>query len=633
MLATDSVHTIKLPTFSKPQQPVLSKPAAAATPSSPTDIAAEWVATFNAVLAGNDLASGLPRVLHSDCWFRDHCALSWDLRTLHGIGDVSPFLAAQQPRFALAGLNLTSSGKFAPSQAEPVEGLEWIESMFTFETAFGRGKGVLRLVQGEDRAWKAYMLYTALQEIKGYEEQIGQRRPHGGNNSLEGGTVKGNWAERKQRKMEFLDEEPAVICVGAGQSGLNLSARLQAMGLSCLLIDKNERLGDNWRNRYRVNTANSNCIQTLVTHDPVHYSHMAYMPFPCTWPFFTPKDKLADWFEAYATLLDLNVWMSSKITSASYDDATHTWTATITRGDGSTRTLKPRHIVFCTGHSGEPKVPSFPGQAEFAGTVYHGSKHKDASATSEDLRGKRVVVVGTGNSGHDIAQNYVENGADVTMVQRSGTYVIQSSKGLMMIHKGMYEDGGPPTDEADIYGQSLPMAVQFALHVNFTNAVSEIEAENLAGLQKAGFEIDFGPAGSGLWRKYITRGGGYYIDVGASRLIAEGKIKLARSPGGISGFERDALVLADGRRLPADVVVLATGYDNMRTSVEKALGPEQAARCRDVWDLDAEGEVNAMWRPSGHPGLWFMGGNLALCRIYSRFLALQIRAVEAGLTG
>lgn len=181
-------------------------------------------------------------------------------------------------------------------------------------------------------------------------------------------------------------------------------------------------------------------MQTLVTHDPAEFTHMAYLPFPQNWPQFTPKDKLGDWFEAYASIMELNIWMQTSIVSAEYDEAAGQWTVTLARGDGSQRTLRPRHLVWCTGHSGEAKVPSFPGQESFQGNVYHGSQHRDASES--DVRGKKVVVVGTGNSGHDIAQNYYENGADVTMLQRSGTYVITADKGVFMMHSGMHEDGG-----------------------------------------------------------------------------------------------------------------------------------------------------------------------------------------------
>ena len=388
-------------------------------------------------------------------------------------------------------------------------------------------------------------------------------------------------------------------------------------------------------------------IQTLVTHDPVQYTHMAYLPFPSNWPLFTAKDKIGDWFESYASLMELNVWMSTRVESAEYNAQTGDWLVSVERGGEPIRKLKPRHVVMCTGklkilddafksladifsgHAGEPKVPSFPGQSHFKGEVYHGSQHQDASL-SGDATGKKVVVVGTGNSGHDISQNFYENGADVTMIQRRGTYVISAATGLFMLHEGMYDENGPPTEEADVYGQSLPIAVQFALNVDLTNRIAAAEKSNLDGLKKAGFDVDFGDDGSGIYRKYVTRGGGYYIDVGGSQLIIDGKIKLKSSPEGIKGFEPNALVLADGTKLDADIVVLATGYDNMVTTARKCLGDKVADRCNDVWDLDNEGEIRAMWRPSGHPHFWFMGGSLALCRTYSRFLALQIKATEEG---
>ena len=322
---------------------------------------------------------------------------------------------------------------------------------------------------------------------------------------------------------------------------------------------------------------------------------MAYLPFPSNWPVFTPKDKLGDWFEAYASLMELNVWTKSgpKPDSTTYDDVTKTWTVDIERGDGSSRILHPKHVVLCTGHAGEAKVPTFAGQSDFKGNAYHASYHQDASLTG-NAAGKNVVVVGTGNSGHDIAQNYYESGANVTMVQRRGTYVISAAKGLFMLHEGMYDETGPPIEDADIAGQSLPIPVQFALNVGLTTKIAEVEKANIEGLTKAGFKVDFGDDKSGIYRKYITRGGGYYIDIGCSQLIIDGKVKVVQSPAGISHFEADSLVLANGNKLKADVVVLATGYDNMRTSARKILGDAVADRCKDVWDLDEEGEVNAV---------------------------------------
>ncbi|KAL5372501.1 hypothetical protein DPSP01_013436 [Paraphaeosphaeria sporulosa] len=620
-------HDVTLPTFTKHDIK-----AQAPERREARSVAQAWLDNFFSFLSSNNVLM-LPALLHADSWWRDFLTLTWDLRTIRSLPNITSFLNDNLSKTQFSSIRLEDeSHPFAPHYETPLEGLEWIVSLFHFETKIGRGKGVLRLVQGDDGTWKAHFLSTALLELKGHEEATGTRRKHGGNNALDGtsGGMKGglNWQEKRDREKEFSDTEPDVFVVGAGQAGLNVAARLQALNMSVLVVDKNERVGDNWRHRYR----------TLVTHDPVQYTHMAYMPFPSAWPLFTPKDKLADWFEIYASALELNVWTSSTISSASYSDVDAKWTVIVTRSDGKERTLRPAHVIFCTGHSGVPLIPRFPGQDTFRGTVYHASQHKDALQHAESLAGKNVVVVGTGNSGHDIAQNYhLAGAASVTMLQRRGTYVIQASKGLFMLHEGMYEENGPPLEDADVFANSLPNAVQFALNVALTKRIRAAEKENLDGLSRAGFNVDFGHDGSGIYRKYITRGGGYYIDVGCSALIISGKIQVVQSPNGIECFDENGLVLAprasstSSTHLPADVVVLATGYANMRTSVAATFGEAEAARCKDVWDLDEEGEVNAMWRPTGHPGLWFMGGNLALCRVMSRYLALQIKARGVGL--
>lgn len=473
----------------KPQ----SRISTSTKPQSPKDIAQDWLDRFSNILSNGDFVR-LADVFHEDSWWRDHVALDWDLRTIRGIDNISSYLRTQQPKAQMTSLALVDTGKYAPSTASPMEGLEWVQSMFTFKTASGNGKGMLRLVQSDSGTYKAHMLYTALQDLHAHPEAAGALRPHGGKNSLEDGIIKGNWFERRQRQFDFLDSEPQVLVIGAGQAGLNIAARLQALGVNCLVVDRNRRIGDNWRNRYR----------TLVTHDPVTYTHMAYLPFPQTWPLYTPKDKLGDWFEAYASMMELNVWTSTSVLDGEYDDDKRLWTVRLAREDGTERTLHPNQVVLATGHSGEPLMPSFPGQDEFQGTLYHGSQHRDASH-QPSVAGKRVVVVGTGNSGHDIAQNFCEHGAHVTMLQRRGTYVLQAEKGGLMLHAGTYDESGPPTEDADVYSQSLPMPVQFALGVGLTEKIDEAERENIEGLKRAGFKLDFGEDGSGLFKKYMTR--------------------------------------------------------------------------------------------------------------------------------
>ncbi|CAH0055662.1 unnamed protein product [Clonostachys solani] len=576
---------------------------------------------LNCALDSGD-TDALKSLFCQDAWLRDLLTLSWDFRTIHGIDKIAEYINDNAKRLHLRNVWPRKSGAYTPSieEPEPTAGVEWAETMIDFETDIGRGSGMVRLVTDDAGKNVIFALNLALQELKGHEDNIKERRPHGGNNSLKGGSMQGNWQERREREKEFNDAEPFVLVIGAGQAGLEIGARLGRLDVPTLIIDRNARIGDNWRNRYR----------TLVTHDPVNYCHMPYLPFPPNWPMFTPKDKLGDWFEAYASIMELNVWTSTTIESAEYSDETKSWTVRIIRGDGPVIILCPHHIILATGHSGEPLVPKFNGQDKFRGTVYHTSQHQDASH-DPSVKGKKVVVVGSGNSGHDISQNFYENGADVTMLQRSGTYVIGVEKGVHMQHSGIYDETGPPTEDADIYDQSLPLPVQFALKVHQTARIAEAEKEELDGLRRAGFALNFGVDNSGVTRLYLCKGGGYSIDVGCTKLIIDGKIKVHQSVDGIREFDEAGLVLADGKRLDADVVVLATGYDNMRTTARKILGDKVANRLMDVWDLNDEGEVNVIWRYSGHPGFWYMGGNLALCRMYSKFLALQIKASKEGL--
>jgi hypothetical protein len=395
------------------------------------------------------------------------------------------------------------------------------------------------------------------------------------------------------------------------------------LNVDTLLIDNEERIGDSWRKRYHQ----------LVLHDPVWFDHMPYLPFPDSWPIFTPKDKLADFFESYVKLLELNVWTRTEVRSTSWDEDKKRWEVVLERskedGTSERRLLHPRHIIQATGHSGKKKVPIFKGMDNFKGDrLCHSSEFPGANPNSE---GKKAVVVGSCNSGHDIAQDYYEKGYDVTMVQRSSTCVITSNSITSIGLKGLYEEGGPPIEDADVYLNSIPFPLFKAQQVKVTKLMNQNDAKILEGLAKAGFKVDMGPMDAGLITKYYQRGGGYYIDVGGSQLIIDGKINVKQGQE-ISEILPKGMRFADGSMIYADEIVLATGYQNMRSNTRLIFGDEVADRVGDVWGLDQEGEFRTIWRRSGHPGFWFMGGNLALCRYYSRILALQIKAIEEEIT-
>jgi putative flavoprotein involved in K+ transport len=580
----------------------------------PTTIAGEWLRQFGAALEQRD-ADRATDLFMAEGWWRDLLAFTWDLRTFHGARTIGSALrstvAAAEPR----------DFQLEPGREAVLTGTDaarTVEAFYRFETKQARGRGFIRLMPSENGSWKAWTLLTAIEELKGHEEHVGTRRVKG----VAHGEQKGrrNWLDQRLHENAFDDADPQVLVVGGGQAGLTIAARLKQLDIPTLIIEKNDRIGDNWRKRYH----------SLVLHDPVWYDHMPYLPFPSHWPVFTPKDKLAAWFEGYVAALELNVWTQTTFVGGEYDEAAGQWTVRVRRENGGAgggeRVLRPQHIVLATGMSGVPNIPVIPGADEFEGTIRHSSAHDGG----QPVTGKHAIVVGCCNSGHDIAQSLYEQGANVTIVQRSSTYVMTSENGIKVLFAGTYEEGGPPVDDADLIFASIPYPLLAVVHQQATATIADLDRELLNGLEKAGFKLDYGEDGSGIFLKYLRRGGGYYIDVGCASLIAGGKIAIKQGVE-IERFTPQGVVFTDGSTAPADVVVLATGFKNMRESARALLGDAVADRCSPVWGLDEEGELRTMWRRSGQPGLWFMGGNLHQCRHYSKFLALQIKAVAEGL--
>lgn len=589
-----------------------TNPGPSADAASPTEIARKWLGDFDAAMRAGDAAAAAALVLPQG-WWRDLLAYTWDLRSAQGTEAVAAQLARTMGDTDASAFILADDP--APELQQPDPDTAWVQAFFTFETRLARGRGFVRLMRdGVDGPWKAWTLLTAMHELRGHEENRGHRRPRGTNHGMHRG--KDNWLDERTRQGEFVDADPRVVVVGAGQGGLAIAARLGQLGVDTLVVERNERVGDSWRKRYH----------SLVLHDPVWYDHLPYLNFPDHWPVFSPKDKIAGWFEFYAQAMELNVWTSAEVVGGSYDKASGTWTVTVRRSDGAERELHPSHVVLATGMSGVPNVPDIPGVADFAGQVCHSS----AFVGGDALDGKRALVVGCCNSGHDIAQELNEQGAAVTILQRSSTYVMSSENGIATLFAGTYEEGGPRVEDADLMFASIPYPLLAQLHQGATRVIAELDAELIDGLEGAGFKMDYGDDGSGLFLKYLRRGGGYYIDVGCSALIASGEVRVKQGVE-IDHFTRDGVVFTDGSGQAFDAVVLATGYQNMRESARRLLGDEVADQCTEVWGLDAEGELRTIWRRSGHPGFWFMGGNLHQARHYSSFLALQIKAAEEGL--
>ncbi|WP_298240378.1 NAD(P)/FAD-dependent oxidoreductase [uncultured Bradyrhizobium sp.] len=571
-----------------------------------------WLDAFERML-GKPERAALNQLFLADSFWRDVLALSWNLQTLAGREAIAPALAALAPKAA------PTKFEIAPNRAPPRQvtraGTASIEAIFHFETAIGRGSGIVRLVPdaADGERLKAWTLLTALDELKGFEEQLGTSRPRGQAYSRD---FRGpNWLDLRNASRDYAKRDPAVLVVGGGQAGLAIAARLKQLQVDTLIVDRESRIGDNWRKRYHA----------LTLHNQVQVNHLPYMPFPPNWPTYIPKDKLANWFEAYVDAMELNFWTGTEFEGGSYDEAKGHWAVTLRRSHGSKRTMQPRHVIMATGVSGIANIPAIPTLDNFRGTLLHSSRYEDG----ESWTGKRAIVIGTGNSGHDIAQDLHSSGAEVTLVQRSPTLVTNIEPSAQLAY-ATYNEG--TLEDNDLIAASMPTPLAKKTHVMLTEQSKQLDKDLLDGLVRVGFKLDFGEAGTGWQFKYLTRGGGYYFNVGCSNLIVEGKIKL-RQFSDIEGFVAEGARMKDGAIIPADLIVLSTGYKPQEYLVRKLFGDAIADRVGPIWGFGDGFELRNMYARTGQPGLWFIAGSLAQCRINSKYLALQIKAIEEGMLG
>jgi cation diffusion facilitator CzcD-associated flavoprotein CzcO len=581
-----------------------------ATAGNPLEATEAWFAAFNAALQNAD-GDALAGLFVADGHWRDVLALTWHLGTVSGAAEVGGALARAAQSARPEGFRVDP--RRTPPRHVTRAGTACVEVLFAFDTTAGPGSGVLRLIPDPDQGGKmrGWTMSTTLDELRGHEERIGARRPKGPSDLRDFGGD--NWLDLRRKARAYEDHDPAVLVVGGGQAGLAIAARLGVLGVDTLIVDRHERVGDNWRKRYH----------SLTLHNEVFVNHMPYMPFPPSWPVYIPKDMLANWFESYVEAMEINFWTSTEFVGASYDDAAERWTVTLKRTDGAERVLHPRHLVFATGVSSIPHVPELPGLSSFRGTVVHSSHFADGTA----WKGKKALVLGTGTSGHDVAQDLYANGADVSLIQRSMTYVVSLTEAQKVY--AIYGEG-IPFEDCDLLATSVPYPVLLRTYQLSTVEMRRNDQELLDKLAERGFRLHYGEDESGFQMMYLRRGGGYYFNVGCSNLIVDGKVGLLHYHD-LDRFTPEGARMKDGSTVAADLLVLATGYKSQQDVVRRLLGDTVADRIGPVWGFDDGGELRNMWKRTAQKGLWFTAGSLAQCRIYSRFLAMQVKACEEGL--
>ena len=572
-----------------------------------------WLANFSKALVQKDILHATD-LFEVEGYWRDLVTFTWNIKTLEGREQIAEMLEAT--------LDVTKPAHWA-IEGEASEAGGIYEAWLTFETHIARGRGHVRL-----RDSKAWTLLTTMVELKGFEEKKGPTRPKGVEHSVVPGRK--NWLEQKNEEEGALGyaRQPYCLIIGGGQGGIALGARLRRLGVPTIIIEKNARPGDSWRNRYK----------SLCLHDPVWYDHLPYLPFPDDWPIFSPKDKIGDWLEMYTKIMELNYWGSTEATSAQWNEKTGEWVVVVLRA-GKPVTLRPKQLVLATGMSGIANVPQFAGADQFKGEQVHSSQFKGVG----DYKGKSCVIIGSNNSAHDICAALWEQGAHVTMVQRTSTLIAKSESlmdlGLGSLYSEQAVKNGISVDKADLIFASLPYRILPDIQRPVYEEMERRDADLYDRLRKVGFMLDFGDDGSGLFMKYLRRGSGYYIDVGASELLADRKIKL-KSRVNIAEIKQHSVVLSDGIELPADLIVYATGYGSMNGWAARIISQDVANKVGKCWGLGSntskdpgpwEGELRNMWKPTRQEALWFHGGNLHQSRHYSQFLSLQIKARMEGI--
>jgi putative flavoprotein involved in K+ transport len=568
------------------------------------EVAADWLGNLAAALESGS-AEALEALFIETATWRDFMAFSWDVSNRIGREELIPRLLDWSAEAGADGFALTP-------ELDPVVFEDKIQAFFDFTTSERIDRGYVLLVPTEE-GFAAAMLQTQADALERFPERTGHNRPDGKVHGVVEGRTR--WTNDREEELAFEHSEPAAVVLGAGHNGLSIAARLSALDVPTLVIDRQPRVGDVWRKRYAA----------LALHSIIHVDHLPYLPFPKTWTAHTPKDKLADFLEYYSKALDLNVWTGTSFVDASYDDETSIWTIRVEREDGSIRELHPRHFVVAAGLNGTPKIPAVPGLESFEGEFAHSGEYQRAA----DWEGKKALVVGAGVSAHEMSHDLYEHGVDVTMLQRGATYVINFDT-FNKYWFGLYTEDQPlPIEFADQVAYSMPNLVADDLNRELVELAKEADKELLDELAAQGFQFEWGPDGTGIIGSHMAGRDSYQINIGASELVADGRVKLKQGVE-LAEVKEHSVVFTDGSEMDVDLILFATGYEQLWDHIRPALGGA-ADKIDKVYGRAADGEYANVWRRSAQPGLWFGTGFVGMARFHSKFMTLLIKAIEEGI--
>jgi cation diffusion facilitator CzcD-associated flavoprotein CzcO len=583
----------------------LQSPAKGLAVQDAADIVAGWLADLAAAVQSGS-ASALAALFTDSATWRDFMAFSWDFS--HSIGRDS--LVSRLFELAKAA---DFDGLKVNTRQPPVVIDGSINAFFDFTTRDRIDRGYVHLVHDGER-YAASTVQSQVLSLRDYPERIGRHRRDGKVYGFVPNRTR--WTSDRQKQAAFESGDPAVLVLGAGHNGLSIAARLGALDVPTLVIDREARVGDQWRKRYA----------SLALHSTVFGDHLPYLPLPPTWTAHTPKDKYADWLESYAKLLDINVWAGTTFLNGHYDKDAERWTIYVRRADGSIRELRPRHFVVAGGLFGSPKIPAVNGIEGFKGVVVHSDEFQGGA----DFPGKKALVVGAGVSGHEIVHDLYEHGTDVTMLQRSATYVVTYESYHRYWSGHFTEDPIFPPEFADQIAYATPNLRSDEINKVLVQRAKENDQDLLDRLAARGFKFEWGPDGTGIIGAHMSGRDSYQINIGASELIADGKVHLKQGVELVEVKDGNTAVFSDGSELEVQLIVFATGYEQFWNHIKPALGTA-AAKIDKAYGRAADNEYANTWRRSAQPGLWFGTGFIRMARFYTRFMAVLIKAIEEGI--
>jgi hypothetical protein len=502
------LKTFEAPTLSPVPKPEVSKPKTlsdipftrtpaypieklpGALPNANVDDDVDHAAVTAATL--DDLNTFNPAIFTKDSVWRDVYSLTGSPRTFYGVEDIKTVWTE------LEGVHRPSEFKMMPNSSKVVHmGPEhsWIQARFTFETngeLSMRCSGQIGIVPTES-GWKIWFMTTILEELKGIANPD---------------TMSPEAMETHANDLNASDFE--CVVVGAGFAGLCLGGRLKALGVKYVMLEKNANVGDNWTKRY----------ESARFHTSKDYSDMPLSRiFTSEFPYFPTGKDLAKGYKQYADKYELNIWLSTTLEQATYDEEARIWTLRIKRA-GEEEIIKSPHFVLAIGGGGSvPMMPDLPGKETFKGTVMHSATYMNA----KEWKGKKCVVIGTGNTAHDVAEDMLDAGCgSTTMIQRGRTCVIPIeyySKWSDPLYNPDYS-----IEEADRQVMAMPITITRAASLHGSRALASLEPERFDSLERAGFRVErYGD----LWKLLSDRLGGHYMDVGASKKISAGLVCIA----------------------------------------------------------------------------------------------------------